>query len=613
MAQSIDQDQIMINHPLDEYKNIYKSLHEKHVSEKLDSLILKSGVNVDANRLTVKDIKAKEKVKENLSRSISKKQGLKSFLIFLMILLVVAMIISIYQLTIDTQSIIYWSIIPASVILFVVFIFIIKSKLNPVIKSLKADKQIIVDKIKLLYDEAWAQMAPLNNSFYEGISQELFQQTIPLIKMDAMFDSKRLDYLVTKFGLDELEDYNRSTLYVQSGDLKGNPYYIAEDLVHKLGTKTYTGSITIHWTTTSTVNGRTVTNHHSQVLSASITKPYPYYTEQSYLVYGNDAAPDLIFSRQDSDAENMSEKQIDKHVNKSIKKLEKKSRKSLSQGTNYTVFGNSEFEVLFNAIDRNHEVQFRLLFTPLAQTELLELMKDKNIGFGDDFNFIKHKKINIVIPEQLSTIKLNMPTSYYSSYDIDDIIQKFKNYQNAYFKHIYFAFAPLLAIPLYQQTVTQEYIYKDLYDSYVSFFEHERIVNNMDINQFKHSESVTRNILKTSVSESKNAEDIIKVTAYGYKSIPRISYETRLGRDGRMHTIPIPWDEYIPVEKSSEVNVKVNIENKPLTHAERVKQIITDLKDKKIDTKDLFIMKNFVATILNDKKNDKIKETKGIK
>src|SRR5690554_5265037 len=153
MAQSIDQDQIMINHPLDEYKNIYKSLHEKHVSEKLDSLILKSGVNVDANRLTVKDIKAKEKVKENLSRSISKKQGLKSFLIFLMILLVVTIIISIYQLTIDTQSIIYWSIISASVILFVVFIFIIKSKLNPVIKSLKADKQIIVDKIKLLYDE----------------------------------------------------------------------------------------------------------------------------------------------------------------------------------------------------------------------------------------------------------------------------------------------------------------------------------------------------------------------------------------------------------------------------------------------------------------------------
>ena len=61
-----------------------------------------------------------------------------------------------------------------------------------------------------------------------------------------------------------------------------------------------------------------------------------------------------------------------------LKKLEKKSRKSVNQGTNYTVFGNSEFEVLFGATNRNHEVQFRLLFTPLAQTELLKLMKEKN-------------------------------------------------------------------------------------------------------------------------------------------------------------------------------------------------------------------------------------------
>ena len=89
-----------------------------------------------------------------------------------------------------------------------------------------------------------------------------------------------------------------------------------------------------------------------------------------------------------------------------------------------------------------------------------------------------------------------MSPSYYTSYDFEDIKKKFVDYQNAYFRHIYFAFSPVLAIPLYQQTVTQEYIYKDLYSSYVSFFEHEHVVNSMDVNKFRHEESATRNILK---------------------------------------------------------------------------------------------------------------------
>ena len=68
--------------------------------------------------------------------------------------------------------------------------------------------------------------------------------------------------------------------------------------------------------------------------------------------------------------------------------------------------GNSEFEVLFGATNRNNEVQFRLLFTPLAQKQLLGLMKDKEIAFGDDFNFIKRNKINIIIPDHLKKNQL---------------------------------------------------------------------------------------------------------------------------------------------------------------------------------------------------------------
>jgi len=607
MPYSNDADNMSLHKPLDGYKNIFKDLHNKNVTEKLDSLVLESNIDIASNHTTVKNIRQNEKQRDNLSKTIRNQKSLRTFLIVLIIGLVLMGIYSIYQLTLLIDDILSWVLIPLSIGLLILFIYLITKKINPKLAILKADKAVIIEKIDALYKEAWTQMKPLNDLFYEGMSQELFQKTVPLIKMDQMFDSKRLDYLVSKFGLDELDDLKRSTLYVQSGELKGNPFYIAEDLVHKMGTKTYTGSITIHWTSTSRVNGRTVTNHHSQVLTASVNRPYPMYTEQSYLVYGNDAAPDLVFSRVDSDAEHMNEKQIDRHVNKNIKKLEKKSRKSVNEGSNYTVFGNSEFEVLFGATNRNHEVQFRLLFTPLAQTELLKLMKEKEIGFGDDFDFIKHKKINIILPEHLATIKLDMPPSYFTSYDIEDIKQKFTEYQNAYFKHVYFAFAPVLAIPLYQQTVTQEYIYKDLYDSYVSFFEHEHVVNSMDVSRFKHEDSATKNILKTSVLKSTDNKDIIKVTAYGYKSVARVEYVSRMGRDGRMHVIPVSWNEYIPVNRSTNVEINITPEEKPLTPKERVEQVFERLKNKELDAKDVILIKNFAARVLNPEKNDKIK------
>ena len=83
-------------------------------------------------------------------------------------------------------------------------------------------------------------MAPLNNLFTYGMNTTIFKKTLPLIGLDRMFDSKRLDYMVNKFGLNATPNIDRSALYVQSGDINGNPFYIARDLVHHLGTKSYT-------------------------------------------------------------------------------------------------------------------------------------------------------------------------------------------------------------------------------------------------------------------------------------------------------------------------------------------------------------------------------------
>ena len=63
--------------------------------------------------------------------------------------------------------------------------------------------------------------------------------------------------------------------------------------------------------------------------------------------------------------------------------------------TNYQRFGNDEFEVLFGGTNRNNELEYRLLFTPLAQKNLLSIIKNP-IPYGDDFSFIKDKMINVI-------------------------------------------------------------------------------------------------------------------------------------------------------------------------------------------------------------------------
>lgn len=598
MADNVTMDDMVIDEPLVQYTRIYKDAHHQNASDFIDSLIEKSMINVEENREKVKEIRKKEKERDTLAKQIGKFNSLKGFLIFLIITALLGIIYGIYDANKYSPKTLTYILIPIGIVLMIICLIVIFRTLNPKIKLLKKDKDVLILKIRELISAAWNQLKPLNDLFYDGMAAELFQKTIPLIMLDKMFDSRRLDYLVNKFGLDDAPDLNRSTLYVQSGEIKGNPFYIAEDLVHQMGEKTYSGSITIHWTTTSRVNNRTVTNHHSQVLTASINRPFPLYTEQSYLVYGNDAAPALKFSRLDSNAENLTEKQIDKFVNKEIKKLEKKSEKSITQGSNYTVLGNSEFEVLWGATNRNNEVQFRMLFTPLAQKQLLQLMKEKTIGFGDDFDFIKHNKINIIVPEHLSQIKLNISPVYFQDYDVDTIRSRFLDYQNAYFRHLYFTFSTVLAIPLYQQTKTQEYIYKDLYDSNVSFFEHEETVNRMNETLFKHPLSVTRNILKTQIVKKDKDTDVIKVVAYGYRTEPRIEYETRMGGDGRLHTIPIKWDEYIQVENEASVGVQVLPEQKELTPQEKFKAIFTDLKTKDITPENAVILTKFIAYMI---------------
>ena len=58
-------------------------------------------------------------------------------------------------------------------------------------------------------------------------------------------------------------------------------------------------------------------------------------------------------------------------------------------------------------------------------------------------------------------------------------------------------------------------------------------------------------MLITSLSFTPSAESTIAVTAHGHKGVERVDHEEVYGGDGRWHDVPVPWTEYLPVRRTS--------------------------------------------------------------
>lgn len=552
-----------IYEPVNEFAKVFRAKHEENVKAYFEELVTRAGVDEASNQATVKVIDAQKEKLKLLGGQLSSKRGLKTFLIVLIVIFFIACAVLIFDL-VDNKSV-FPSLLPVLNYVFIalglglngLFIFIIVKKINSAIKRIQS---IIAKEEKVLrenLDLAWQQVKSLNDLFDWSMTNELIEKTIPLLDFDPYYKAERADYMFEKYGVPPSMNKDQTVEFVQSGQIFGNPFLLMRILNHNLGSKTYTGTKVITWTETIRVNNRTQTVTRTQTLTATVTKPCPYYHDQEMVVYCNDAAPDLSFRRVASKANSMNDKEIERFVRKNEDDLTKKTRKSIAKGQNFQAMSNSEFELLFGAYDRNHEIQYRLLFTPLAQREMLNVIKDKAVGYGDDFAFIKEKQVNYIIPEHLQNFDLDASPDNYTHYDLKEISRRFNDYNNAYFKHFYFAMSPLLAIPLYQQHKPVEYIYKDVYPQKMASYDHEAHVNALDPDLLKHKESRTRNILKTEVVGRDGDLDKVKVVAYGYQTFQRTDYIPMRGRDGRTHQVPVNWIEYIPVERSSRVYIKV--------------------------------------------------------
>ncbi len=545
--------------PLKGYNSVYKDLHKENTIKFFEELTKQGQVDVEANKRTMNDYRAKQEEIKNIAKMLAKKRALRTFLIVLILIALVATaIVSYVSFSSSGDTIPIWGAIIAIVFslgITIGFILLIKNKINKFIKENEKVKAKLEAEAQELLKEAWAQMAGLNALYDWGMPGKIITQTIPLLQMDEHFDEKKFTYLHEKYGLSENKDNNRSTYFVQSGSILGNPFLLCTDYVQTWYNKQYTGSLVIHWTETVRTNNGTRTVTRSQTLVASIYKPAPSYAYNTYLVYGNEAAPDLKFSRKPTVPNNASEKDINKMVKSGSKSLDKKARKAVTKGTNYTRLGNDEFEVLFGGTNRNNEVQYRLLFTPLAQKNLLNLIKTKD-PFGDDFYLEKDCELNFVQSKHSQNADYYANPVQFVGYDWEAAKEKFVNYNIQYFKNLYFELAPLLSIPLYQQHKSHEFIYNKEYKSNISSFEHEAIANSFDINLLKHAKASTPSILKTNLIRKEGVADSVEIKANAFEAQRRVSYVPVHGGDGRIHSVPVFWLEYVPVERKSTMAIE---------------------------------------------------------
>ncbi len=539
--------------PLKEYSR-YQKQFDDSVDKTFEDLVKKSNIDVEKNRNTVKMYDEADVEYKKEKKKLHTLRGWRSFLIFLSIVGGVAAVIGglmIYG-AITTDSSILAGVLTAVIgpVVMIVSILTITLVLNKKIKALKEVVKVLKQNADLILEEAWKQMAPLNKLFNSDITNNMVNDLDTVIQIDRYYSVLHEVYLHKYYKFPYFSNDNSSTINMVVGTITGNPFVISRELEVEMGMKTYEGSLLVTWTETRRDSqGKTYTVTHSQTLIATVTKPCPFYDTETFLVYCNESAPDLNFSRKPQ-AHGKDDKQIDRMVKRGEKKLAKIAEDDMKHGDgSFVAMSDTEFDVLFGAFDRDNENQFRLLFTPLAQRNTIDLVKDS--PYGDDFYFAKQGKLNTIYSHHGDTWDM-LAGRNISSYSVDLAKQMFTNYNCNFFKNLYFMLAPLLSIPLYQQFKPNDMDIDLSSETNIASREAEMLVNILPDNYIGAKGSATRVIPKVKFISSIGEVDCIMIYAYSYSITTRTDFVPRVAGNGRMYSVPVNWDEYNPLMKTTE-------------------------------------------------------------
>lgn len=506
----------VIFEPLEEYENRLKAQHLAKTEGFFETLVQRSGVDIQKNRDTVAQYNT---YKENLAKLKKKLNWMRFWRVLMCITLILI-------------PLVIW-------------------KMTPRIRALREEIQEADKKASELLEQAYRQMQPLNSLFTDWDGLNLIMETVPLMKFDQNFSVEQETDMRINYDFGGNDDREESTLEVLAGNYNENPFLFENKLIHTMGVETYHGYKTIHWTETyRDSNGKLQRRMRSETLHATVTKPKPFYSTQVVLNYCAQGGPELCFSRDATHLHRKSDKAIERYVRRGERRLERKTERAISQDDDFVSMSNSEFEVLFDALDRSDEVQFRTLFTPLAQTNMVDLLLSE-AGYGDDFHFIKRKRTNRIVSDHSQGRAIKLLANQYASYSFDIIKENFIGKNTEFFRAVYFDFAPLLAIPMYQERPVHSLKPIPELSRNYSLKECESLANASDRDHMVHPDTKTQAILKSAFVQSRDNVDEVCVTAYSYDIEKRVDVVSVHGGDGHFHNVPVEWDDYIPLEQKN--------------------------------------------------------------
>ena len=582
-----------IDNPLRDYEEYFKDTHEGLSRDFFESLLQHSKVDKQENAALVAEIQRLGKSHADGSST----RGKWKLIRLVLIILAMAPLVGFFE---GYLTALIMSPISIGAILWLV------KKVNPKIRHLNALLNEVAQQQEQKTAEAWNQMVPLNELYTWDIASRLFQRAFPQVQFDRHFSNKRLVDLQSNYGLSPNFNDDKSILFTQSGAYLDNPFVFVRSIQHWIGSRTYSGSITIFWTeSVQNDEGEWVEVQRSQVLTASVTKPFPEYLDRTHLVYGHESAPQLSFSRSPSKLSGLDDGMLTNwRKDHAVKKVEKQARRDVKGGNGQlTVMANRDFEALFNAVDRDHEIEFRLLFSPLAQQEMVELLNDNRISYGDNFAFYKSGKVNVIDSVHLSQTQFHCDPRMFMTYDLAQAQSFFLEFQRTYFKALYFAFAPLLTIPLYREKRSSQLPLDDKSLSECSPWDSEMMANYIGEQVFMHPESVTQNVIRTSNTQDTDGSTLVNIAAYGYRGIPQVDIITVYGGDGNFHPVPVHWTEYIPVSQNSSMimwNIQDNsAEPDEVKDAERTQRWSESMRRRGIDASTVYVRNGLAAKVLS--------------
>lgn len=539
--------------PLKYYEKTGKREHEQNVTAYFDDLLQKSKVNVEENRVTTKKYYAEMATIEKLRDKISRKKVARVFLILAIIAGAIVAIVGGYELY--KQDLWGLAYLGGGLLAIIGSALLLKKKINPEIRQATEKVEEHERKAKLLLEEAERQMQPLNALFDNTDTLRLIEKTLPDFVFDDFFTPRNEDFMLHEHDFAKESSSKTSIVDTLSGRFSGNPFLFTNTHVFRMGEHTYHGTLVISWTEHYRDDkGRLRSRRRTQTLYAQVTKPKPEYHYEKSLFYGSQAAPELSFSREPQHSERLTEKQLQRRIRKGARRLKRKAEKATHKGGNFQEMANAEFDVLFGAENRDHEVQFRVMYTPLAQCNTVDLLTSKT-GYGDDFRFQKRRRMNVITSEHAQRWQMDTSPTHYYSFDVDVARKNFHDFNVEYFKSVFFDFAPLLSVPAYVEAPCASLESIEEYDGNYTSYEHEAMANAMGARQFAHPATATEVILKTRLLGKQGEEDKVSVTALSFAAEERVDFIPVLGGDGRMHAVPVPWLEYLPVENTAEISI----------------------------------------------------------